>query len=219
MKSYSEHKLDYMKYLVCFMVMFLGVGNISKVVWGGVPPQTLFTIQKNEALTKMQIKKRWKYTKQLELQFSGDTIIAPTDKRPKVYVEYVRALVDTLNHYVKRLPELEKTMLLKGFLYDDADEAFLKCYLQVRDSMLVLNVSQEDVIYFDMKDKYEKLKSELAVFNMNMDGEDFDTWKAACELPRSTFCDSFFFNRSCLGEYYDEIQHAIFELNRKYGKK
>ena len=201
-------------YFIIVVLVINTCGYLSG--FGQVPPQKLFMVYENEKLTEKQLKDRFEYLKLFTLRFSADSIVIPiVNKVPQMYMDYVRAFVDTLNRHIKRMPYIEKQIVKTSCVHQNMEVTFLCNFIQMLDSSIILNLTKEDAIRLGILDEYKTFEKEVFRWNKKINNMNIEKYQAVCELPKSIFLDSFYFNR-ILGKYYYALRGAILELNEKF---
>ena len=208
-----------MKYNACFWMKLLilllclgglyGCGANNKF-------SDLFVLTCGEQRTLAQEKERLKYGKLLQPEVSGDSLVVPrTDDVPIIYKKYANVFVDSLNKFLKKMPEEDKYALLISFRLNTIGTSLINSYVEKEDSLYVLKITRESAIFLGLEDEYDEIQNfvgNLNLFLPNYSRDIVEAIEKSYEKPRSIFWASHYFNGT-IKDFY-EIRNCILNLGK-----
>ncbi len=208
-----------MKCRYCFgiklLVLFLFLAELQGCI-SNKESSDLFILGYGEQRTLDQEKERLKYGELLQPEVQGDSLVVPkTEGVPTVYKKYVNVLVDSLNGFLKKMPEEDKNNLLIAFKLNSIGYSILNSYVEKKDSLYILNITREQAISLGLEKEYEEIKSfvdNLNVFLPEYSQDIVDSIVKNYEKPRSIFWNSYYFNGTTKGFY--KIRDCILNLSK-----
>lgn len=178
--------------------------------------EDLFILTCEKHRTLDQEKERLKYGELLQPEVRGDSLVVPRTKDvPTIYKNYVNVFVDSLNKFLKKMPEDDKNALLISFKLNSIGTSLINSYVEKEDSLFVLKITRESAISLGLEKEYSevrKLVDNLNLFLPNYTRDVVESIEKSYEKPTSIFWNSYFFNGT-MSDFY-EIRNCILNLGK-----